>query len=110
MKLVIIESPFAGDTESNTRYARMCVRDSLERGEAPIASHLLYKQPGILDDNIPNERAWGIDAGLAWRVVADLTAVYMDLGMSTGMEYGVKAAINSGNPVVYRTILLEDVE
>lgn len=56
MRLVIIESPFAGDVEKNTRYARACVRDSLLRGEAPIASHLLYTQGGILNDDVPAER------------------------------------------------------
>lgn len=104
MKLVIIESPFAGDVERNIEYARACVRDSLSRGEAPIASHLLYTQPGILDDNIPFERKWGIDAGLAWRRKAELSAVYEDLGISEGMRYGIKAARNAGVPVEYRRI------
>ena len=50
MKLVILESPFAGDVKRNTAYARAALRDSLLRGEAPIASHLLYTQDGVLDD------------------------------------------------------------
>lgn len=104
MKLVIIESPFAGDVEANIEYARKCVKDSLSKGEAPIASHLLYTQPGILDDNIPEERNWGIDAGLAWRKVAEGTVVYIDRGISKGMEYGIKAAEESGIPVEYRNI------
>ncbi len=104
MRLVIVESPFAGEVEKNILYARLCVRDSLSRGEAPIASHLLYTQNGILDDNIPEERQWGIDAGLAWRGVAEASVVYTDLGMSRGMEYGIKAAEASGNPVEYRTL------
>ena len=41
-------------------YARACVADCLRRGEAPIASHLLYTQPGVLDDDVPEERAQGI--------------------------------------------------
>lgn len=104
MKLVIIESPYAGDVEANVEYARRCVKDSLSRGEAPIASHILYTQPGILDDNIPEERSWGIDAGLAWRKVADVTVVYIDRGISKGMGYGIKAAEESGIPVEYRNI------
>jgi len=79
MKLVIIESPYAGDIPANIEYARLCVRDSLSRGEAPIASHLLYTQAGILDDNIPSERQWGIDAGLAWHKVAQLSASLLSL-------------------------------
>lgn len=105
MKLVIIESPYAGDVEKNIEYARKCVRDSLMRGEAPIASHLLYTQDGILDDNIPEQRKLGIDAGLAWRKVAELSAVYCDLGISRGMEYNINAAVSSGLPIEKRYIL-----
>lgn len=104
MRLVIIESPYAGDVAANEAYARACVRDSLERGEAPIASHLLYTQPGVLDDNVPAERRWGIDAGLAWRRVADASVVYTDRGISTGMKYGIAAAEAAGVPVEYRTL------
>lgn len=104
MRLVILESPYAGDVARNIEYARRCVRDSLARGEAPIASHLLYTQPGILDDDDPAERQWGIDAGLAWRRVAEASVVYTDLGVSRGMEYGIAAAIAAGIPVIYRRI------
>ncbi len=104
MKLVILESPFAGDVEKNIEYARACVRDSLLRGEAPIASHLLYTQPGVLNDDIPAERQHGIDAGLAWRAVADGSVVYVDRGISRGMEYGIAAAEAAGKPVEIRRL------
>lgn len=42
MKLVVIESPYAGDVERNLRYVRAAMRDCLLRGEAPFASHALY--------------------------------------------------------------------
>jgi len=104
MKLVIVESPYAGDIERNVEYARRCVRHSLSLGESPIASHLLYTQPGVLNDWIPKERQWGIDAGLAWRKVAELTAVYVDLGISKGMEYGIDAARSAGVQVEFRSL------
>lgn len=104
MRLVIIESPYAGDVEANVEYARKCVRDSLLRGEAPIASHLLYTQPGILNDDIPEERQHGIDAGLAWRVRAQASVVYTDRGISRGMEYGIAAAKEAGLPIEFRKI------
>lgn len=47
MIFVIVESPYAGDVERNTAYARAAVRDCLMRGEAPFASHLLYMAYGI---------------------------------------------------------------
>lgn len=102
MRLVIVESPYAGDIEANVAYARRCVRDCLLRGEAPIASHLLYTQPGVLDDKVPSERQHGIDAGLAWGAVADATVVYVDRGTSNGMRYGIANADAAGRPVEYR--------
>jgi len=66
MRRVIVESPFAGNVERNVAFARACLRDCLMRGEAPFASHLLYTQPGVLNDNIPEERALGINAVLVW--------------------------------------------
>lgn len=104
MRRVILESPYAGDIETNVEYARRCVRDSLARGEAPIASHLLYTQPGILDDSNAVERQWGIDAGLVWRAVAEASVVYADRGITKGMEYGIAAAKAAGIPVEYRSL------
>lgn len=105
MTLVILESPYAGDVERNIEYARMCVRDSLLRGEAPIASHLLYTQTGILDDDIPQERQLGIDAGLAWKKVATKQVFYIDYGYSKGMLYGKEYATNNGIEIEERKIL-----
>lgn len=104
MKLVIIESPYAGDIETHVTYARRCLADSLARGEAPIASHLLYTQPGVLDDSIPAERARGIEAGLAWGRVADLTVLYLDYGISNGMNQGGIRAEKEGRPIEIRYI------
>jgi hypothetical protein len=103
-RLVILESPYAGDIEENVTYARACLRDCLLRGEAPIASHLLYTQPGVLRDEVPAERQHGIDAGLAWGRVAEATVVYTDRGISRGMHYGIDAAEKAGRPVEYRRI------
>ena len=96
IKLVILESPYAGDIEENIKYARDCLRDSLMRGEAPLASHLLYTQAGVLNDSDPSERARGIDAGLAWCVHAWASVVYYDRGISEGMRYGIRAAVMQG--------------
>ncbi len=104
MKRVILESPYAGNIELNVRYARACLRDSLMRGEAPIASHLLYTQPGVLQDEIQAERQHGIDAGLEWRTVAEGTVVYTNLGISKGMEYGISMAKTVGLPIEYREL------
>lgn len=104
MRKVILESPFAGDVEANVKYARAALHDSLLLGEAPIASHLLYTQEGVLDDTVPEERKLGIEAGLAWRTVADGSVVYVDRGISTGMRYGIAAMRSEGKPVEFRSI------
>ena len=98
---VIIESPFAG-AFSNVRYSRECIRNCLDRGESPFASHLLYTQKGILDDAIPDERRRGIEAANGWLEVADYVVVYMDLGVTRGMLIGVAKAAKLNKPIHLR--------
>lgn len=108
MRRVVVESPYASSTEEgiqkNIAYARACVKDCLDRGESPVAFHLLHTQPGILDDSIPEQRNLGIEAGLWWTRVAETVAVYADLGISTGMRRGIEAATLWNIPVEYRTL------
>lgn len=99
---VVIESPLAGDVERSTHYAQAAMRDSLARGEAPFASHLLYTQ--VLDDLDPAQREQGIQAGFAWHDAAEKSVVYTDLGISNGMKAGIESATTKGIPVEYRTI------
>lgn len=80
------------------------MRDSLLRGEAPLASHLLYTQPGVLNDDDPRERKWGIEAGLIWGTKADATVVYTDRGVSRGMTQGINQAALDGRPVECRSL------
>ena len=106
MKLVVIESPYAAETGQgifrNVVYARRCIRDSLDRGEAPYASHILY--PGALRDSVPAERERALAACHAWIARADLVAVYTDKGISPGMELAIEVAEKTGIPVEKRRI------
>jgi hypothetical protein len=104
MRMVIVESPYAGDVERNVRYARACIAHCLSLGEAPFASHLLYTQPGILDDANAAERRQGMAAGFEIGRRADRTVVYTDLGISRGMRQGIDAADEADRPVEYRTL------
>jgi hypothetical protein len=104
MRLVIIESPYSGDVDRNVTYARACMRDAIHRGEAPLASHLLYTQPGILRDEVPGERQRGIEAGLAWAMHADATVVYVDLGITDGMRQGLEHAEAAGRKIERRRL------
>lgn len=109
MNRVILESPFAGNIPRNIAYAKLCIKDMLLRGEAPIASHLLFTQPGILDDASPEERSLGIEAGHSWIRVADVVAIYDDFGISRGMEQGIKRAVRTGTPTDYRQLPEEQI-
>jgi hypothetical protein len=102
MKLVVIESPYAGRVADHVSYARRCLLDSLRRGESPIASHLLHTQ--VLDDTVPEERCLGMAAGHAWIRRSDLVAVYVDYGYSTGMHAGIAEAKRHGVPVEVRSL------
>ena len=133
MVLVVIESPYAPTKEEveelaatiavgskrywipeemayqnilkrNLEYLRAAMRDCLIRGESPYASHALYTQPGVLDDTMPKEREWGIQAGFAWRSAAERTVVYTDLGISKGMEYGINHAKEKHTPIEFREL------
>ena len=105
---VVIETPYSGatpeETEKNIHFARSCIHDSLRRGELPFASHLLYTQPGILDDKDPEERKMGINAGLEMTENFDRTAVYLNRGTSRGMEWGIARANELKRQIEYRTL------
>ena len=58
----------------------------------------------ILRDGVPDERQLGIEAGLAWRFVAEASVVYQDLGITPGMRRGIEAAETAGVPVEYRNL------
>jgi|SRR3989344_1533975 len=120
MRKVIVESPYAcpvkcedsvkffgglcRHTERNVAYARLCLKDCFSRGEAPFASHLLYTQPNVLDDAVPEERKLGIEAGFEWRASGKATVVYTDLGISSGMEFGIEHAKKQGRPIEFRLL------
>lgn len=104
MRCVSIESPFAGNEEDNLRYLRACMHDCLLRSEAPFAMHALYTQEGVLDDEIPEQRRLGMDAGFEISSRLDATVVYTDLGVSKGMKEGIERALDDGRPVEYRSL------
>jgi len=103
MRRVILESPYAGNVDLNVAYLNTCIAHALEVGDAPVASHRLY--PGILDDNLADQRALGMAAGHAWICVAEAMVVYTDLGVSPGMLEAMRLAHGHGIPIERRTIL-----
>ena len=108
MRLVIVESPFAGETPAdiveNIRYLRACLRDCLLRDEAPFASHGIYVPEGVLDDNDPDERQRGLTAGWEWMKRCDAVVVYGDRGVSGGMKQGIARAEQLHKEIVLRSL------
>lgn len=134
MILTVIESPYAGDVTRNLAYVRACMRAVLLEGGAPLASHALYTQEGVLDDTVPEERALGIEAGfvigdamLAGAIMEAATkefftgtnehggraldvarahrvVFFIDLGWSLGMKRGLDRATKRHSPCFTRTL------
>ncbi len=106
MKLVIVESPYAArgglSVVQHVHYAHLALADSLRRGEAPLASHLLY--PQVLPD-VGEDRDLGIAAGLAWADRGDMAAFYIDLGWSPGMNQALDFYKGKGLAFEERSIL-----
>lgn len=113
MKPVIVISPFSAKTlkgkRDNIAYAEQLVADCIRRGEAPFASHLLY--PRVLDDDNPEERTLGMQAGWAWFPVVAAAGgkavVGVDRAMSSGMAQDIEAAKRAGLHVEYRSLKVE---
>ena len=61
-RMIYICSPYAGNTEENTAFARQACGYTIRQGAVPLAPHLLY--PQILNDSVPEEREIGIRLGL----------------------------------------------
>lgn len=104
MRPVVLESPYAGQINRNTAYARACVAHAISQGDAPFASHLLYTQPGVLADLKPDERNLGIECGFAWGDRAEAAVVYIDLGISSGMKLDIERYKARGLPVEERSL------
>lgn len=89
-KLVYICSPYRGNVEENTKNARAySLKAMTEHPDViPIAPHLLFTQ--FLDDNDPEQRRIGLDAGLDLLSICDELWVYGE--PSEGMAAEIRLA------------------
>lgn len=117
MLIVCVESPFkptdkevshyAGKysraelLRQNIVYARLALKHSLELGETPFASHLLYTQVWDESDAL---REQGIMAGTEMHTIAECVVLYEDLGISRGMCLARDHAQLAEKFVVYRRL------
>ena len=120
-KLVIVESPYAGETPmaigANLKYARRACLNCIDNGETPFASHLFYPQMLNDDDEIQRDLGikFGYEIGGAFSIAADachntyqcLVAFYVDLGWSQGMEQALAHYTELGLPCEIRRLPTE---
>lgn len=102
MRKVYICSPYrAADSaqlDRNIEYAQALTKRALEAGLAPITPHLYMTQ--CLNEDKPEERAAGMEAGLTLLKSCDFVIVGVKYGISEGMSAEIAAADAAGIEVV----------
>lgn len=99
MKKVYICSALRGDVDENVRKARIyCEFAAREHSVIPIAPHIYFTQ--FLDDNRPEDREFGLRAGLSLLSECDELWYFGD-HISWGMTDEICFAIERGIPIRY---------
>ena len=98
MKLIYVASPYAGDIQKNTEFAKKACRHVMNEGHAFFAPHLLY--PQLLDDAKPQEREKGIAMGIAMIHRCDELWCYGEC-ISQGMAQEIDIANKIGIPIQF---------
>jgi hypothetical protein len=88
----------------NVKFAQHCMADCLRREESVFACHLLYTQPGVLDDGKADERHLGLIAGRRFLAVCDKAVCYVDRGISSGMRGDLEEALRLSAPINFRRL------
>jgi hypothetical protein len=96
MKIIYVASPYAGDIEKNTAFAKRACRHVMNEGHAFFAPHLLY--PALLCDDVSAERQLGLNMGIAMLSRCDELWCYGD-HISQGMCLEIEEAVRLGIPV-----------
>lgn len=92
-KFVYICSPYRGDMEGNRQKAVEYCRYAYSQGVVPLAPHTIFTQ--YLDDTIPEQRAAGLQMGLALMGKCEEMWVCGDV-LSEGMQQEINAAAARG--------------
>lgn len=106
-KTVVIISPFMAEDPSKKdrfyNYAKRCAKDSMNRNEAPLVSHVFYYDM-LGSSSVALERDMGFNSQLAWIRKCDLVVVYSDFGITQGMKAAIDYAKFKNKKVELRTI------
>lgn len=96
MKIIYVASPYAGDVQKNTEFAKRACRHVMEQGHAFFAPHLLYSS--LLCESVPTERQLALDMGLVMLSACDELWCYGDR-ISQGMMSEIAEAERLGIPI-----------
>ena len=98
MKLIYVASPYAGDIEKNTEFAKEACRFVMDEEYAFFAPHLLY--PQVLDENNFAERQLALAMGKEFLSWCDELWVFGKI-ISPGMQAEIELAQEHEVPVKY---------
>ena len=104
--LVYICSPLSGDVPGNTERARKFCRFALEKGQIPLAPHLMF--PQFVNDDDPAERELAIFMDVILLGKCDELWVFGDR-ISEGMAVEIEIAKKRRQPIHYFNSNLEEV-
>ncbi len=97
MKRVYICSPLGGDVAAHIEQVKRYTLYALKCGMAPVVPHFYAL---VLDDNIPEERELGRQAGMNLLWLCDEIWVFGEV-ISEGMEAEIRFCKNLNLPVRY---------
>lgn len=104
--LVYICSPLSSDVSGNTERARKFCRFALEKGQIPLAPHLMF--PQFVNDDDPTERELAIFMDVILLGKCDELWVFGDT-ISEGMAIEIAVAKKRRQPIRYFSSNLEEV-
>lgn len=105
--LIYICSPFSGDIERNNKRTREFCRFALDKGNIPLAPHLMF--PQFMDDTDEKERDLAIFMDIILMGKCQEVWVLGDV-ISKGMSIEIEKAKKRRQPVRYFNKDFEEVE
>lgn len=102
MRTCYICSPYRAKTEAeldnHIDYAQEITSKAMAAGLAPITPHLYLTQ--VTNDEIPEQRARGLEAGQALLLLCDCVIIGNRYGVSAGMQAEIKLAEQQGVAII----------
>lgn len=107
LPLVYICSPYSGDVDANIKKAQEFCRFAVDKGQIPLAPHLIY--PQFMNDNDPAERDLAMFFDIILLGKCQEVWVLGDI-ISKGMSMEIEKANKRKQPVRYFNSKFEEVD